>query len=192
MPPGGTLGARPTGLSAQRQPQRRGRDKMSRMITAPTGRIPVPALTVHGIDDPMAFVELDAAFRATMAAADTAGHLVKTFTADAEHSDLCDAAYTTLLAALLHWLESGVAPPRPASPSAAPRWRRRSTPAASFCLTTGWHRWPPGCQAGCGLDLHWISNTARSALSGKCRDQLIHFGDRRLYLGRRDIGRQRM
>lgn len=110
MPPGGTLGARPTGLSAQRQPQRRGRDKMSRMITAPTGRIPVPALTVHGIDDPMAFVELDAAFRATMAAADTAGHLVKTFTADAEHSDLCDAAHTSLLAALLHWLESGVAP----------------------------------------------------------------------------------
>ncbi len=132
MTVGGTLRARPTGLSAQRQPQRRGRDKMSRMITAPTGRIPVPALTVHGIDDPMAFVELDAAFRATMAAAGTAGHLVQTFTADAEHSDLCDAAHTTLLAALLHWLESGVAPPRPASPSAAPRWPHRSNTGCQF------------------------------------------------------------
>ncbi len=78
--------------------------------TDPTGRIPMPVLTVHGIDDAVAFVELESAFRSTMLAAGTAGHLVQTFTADAEHRYLTDAAYTTLLAALLHWVDAGVVP----------------------------------------------------------------------------------
>ncbi|OGB06353.1 MAG: hypothetical protein A3E25_00330 [Burkholderiales bacterium RIFCSPHIGHO2_12_FULL_69_20] len=78
--------------------------------TDPGGRIPVPVLTVHAIDDPVAFVELSASFRATMARGGSAGRLVQTFTRDTEHSYLSDAAYATLMAALLQWIDSGRPP----------------------------------------------------------------------------------
>ena len=75
-----------------------------------TGRIPVPVLTVHGIDDPTAFVEMDDSFRRTMAAAGTAGHLVQTFTAHDTHSYLADPVYPALLDALQAWLSTSQAP----------------------------------------------------------------------------------
>jgi hypothetical protein len=78
--------------------------------TDPTGRIPVPVLTVHGIDDPIAFVELDHSFGQTMQAAGRGDALVQTFTADNEHSYLSDPVYPTLLAALLEWVERGNKP----------------------------------------------------------------------------------
>lgn len=78
--------------------------------TDPGGRIPVPVLTVHGVDDPTAFVELEDSFRQTMRDAGTADHLVQTFTQDSEHSYLSDAAYASLLSALLTWVEEGKKP----------------------------------------------------------------------------------
>ncbi|GAB2586522.1 DUF6351 family protein [Ramlibacter solisilvae] len=76
----------------------------------PDGRIPVPVLTVHGIGDPTAFVEMDHGFRATMARAGTAGHLVQTFTEDRTHSYLSDVVYVTLLAELSRWARGGAMP----------------------------------------------------------------------------------
>jgi hypothetical protein len=78
--------------------------------TDPNGRIPVPVLTVHGIDDPTAFIEMDDAFLDTMRKAGMADHLVQTFTADNTHSYLSDPVYPTLLAALSAWVKGG---PRP-------------------------------------------------------------------------------
>ncbi|MBG9388594.1 hypothetical protein [Caenimonas aquaedulcis] len=78
--------------------------------TDPDGRIPVPVLTVHGIDDPTAFVEMDDSFLRTMQKAGTASHLVQTFTADNTHSYLSDPVYPTLLAALSSWVQGGAKP----------------------------------------------------------------------------------
>jgi hypothetical protein len=78
--------------------------------TDPDGRIPVPVLTVHAINDPTAFVELESAFRATMQKAGTADHLVQTFTRHAVHSYLADPVYLTLLEALEHWARGGAKP----------------------------------------------------------------------------------
>lgn len=78
--------------------------------TDPTGRIPVPVLTVKGIDDPTAFVELDAQFKATMEQAGSAARLVQTFTRHNGHSYLSDPTYPTLMAALLRWVDEGVKP----------------------------------------------------------------------------------
>lgn len=75
-----------------------------------TGRIPVPMLTVKGVDDPTAFVELDAAFKATMAQGGSAARLVQTFTQHNTHSYLSDPTYPTLLAALLRWVDTGDKP----------------------------------------------------------------------------------
>ena len=83
----------------------------------PDGRIPVPVLTVKGIHDPTAFVELDHRFRATMAAAGTADHLVQTFTHDQSHSFLSAPAYAALTASLVDWVVQGQRP-SPASVAA--------------------------------------------------------------------------
>jgi hypothetical protein len=74
------------------------------------GRIGVPVLTVHGIGDPTAFVELESAFAQTMAQGASAERLVQTFTDDSQHSYLADPVYPTLFAALLQWVDSGVRP----------------------------------------------------------------------------------
>lgn len=78
--------------------------------TDPTGRIPVPVLTVKGVNDPTAFVELDSVFKATMDKAGTSGHLVQTFTQHSGHSYLSDPTYPTLVAALLRWVDDGTQP----------------------------------------------------------------------------------
>jgi alpha-beta hydrolase superfamily lysophospholipase len=76
----------------------------------PNGRIPVPVLTVHGIHDPTAFVEMDNTFAATMAAAGRRDALVQTFTDESEHSYLNDATYVALLEALSQWAQKGAKP----------------------------------------------------------------------------------
>ncbi|RYY69330.1 MAG: hypothetical protein EOO24_51010 [Comamonadaceae bacterium] len=78
--------------------------------TDPDGHIPVPVLTVHGIGDATAFVEMEDQFRRTMEGAGTAGHLVQTFTDDSSHSYLADPVYPTLLAALSAWAQGGARP----------------------------------------------------------------------------------
>lgn len=75
-----------------------------------TGRIGVPILAAHAIGDPIAFVELEAAFRDTMQAAGSGDRLVQVFTSHKEHSYLADAVYPTLFSALLRWVETGERP----------------------------------------------------------------------------------
>ncbi|CAN7156607.1 hypothetical protein LJR129_000127 [Acidovorax sp. LjRoot129] len=78
--------------------------------TDPTGRIPVPVLTVKGVDDPTAFVELDAQFKATMEQGGSGARLVQTFTRHNGHSYLSDPTYPTLMTALLRWVDEGAKP----------------------------------------------------------------------------------
>lgn len=78
--------------------------------TDPQGRIPVPVLTLHGVDDPIAFVELESTFRDTMARGGSAERLVQVFTQDHDHSYLSDAQYVAAISALLDWVERGEKP----------------------------------------------------------------------------------
>jgi alpha-beta hydrolase superfamily lysophospholipase len=78
--------------------------------TDPTGDISVPVLTVHAIDDPTAFVELESTFLDTMTAAGNATHLVQTFTDEHEHSYLSDPEYVALMQSLLFWVVTGEKP----------------------------------------------------------------------------------
>jgi hypothetical protein len=74
------------------------------------GRIAVPVLTLHAIDDPTAFVELESTFRDTMKQGGSGERLVQVFSDDHEHSYLADAEYVTVMAALLDWVEHGDKP----------------------------------------------------------------------------------
>ncbi|MBB6557702.1 hypothetical protein HNP48_000366 [Acidovorax soli] len=78
--------------------------------TDPTGRIDVPVLTTKGVDDPTAFVELDAFFKGTMERAGSGARLVQTFTQHNTHSYLSDPTYPTLMTALLRWVDEGAKP----------------------------------------------------------------------------------
>jgi dienelactone hydrolase len=75
-----------------------------------TGRVPVPVLTLHAIDDPSVFVEHEAAYRETLRGAGQDGHLVQTFTRESEHDELSTAEYATSLAALDTWVRTGRKP----------------------------------------------------------------------------------
>jgi len=96
-----------------------------------TGRIGIPVLTVHGIGDPTAFVELESAFRQTMEGAGTASHLVQVYSDHRDHSYLSDPIYPTLFDALVRWAQQGDKP----------------TPAglAQLCKTYE-ARFGPGCR----------------------------------------------
>lgn len=78
--------------------------------TDPTGRIPVPVLSVKWISDPTAFVELDSYFKSVMQAGGSADRLVQTFTSSGTHSYISDPTYPTLMSALLQWVTKGVKP----------------------------------------------------------------------------------
>ncbi|AZQ40842.1 hypothetical protein EJ357_40895 [Streptomyces cyaneochromogenes] len=83
-----------------------------------TGKVSIPVLTLHAIDDPTAFVEHEAAYRATLRGAGRAGQLVQTFTREREHSELSDAEYAASVDALDAWVREGEKP-TPASVAAS-------------------------------------------------------------------------
>jgi hypothetical protein len=76
----------------------------------PTGRTRLPTLSLHAIDDPTAFVELESAYRAQRQGAGTADQLVQAFSAEREHSYLSDTEYAAFFAALVEWAEAGRKP----------------------------------------------------------------------------------
>ena len=76
----------------------------------PTGEVNVPTLTLHAIDDPTAFVELESLYRQIRERAGTANLLVQTFSDESEHSYLADAQYPALFTALLDWIDKGDKP----------------------------------------------------------------------------------
>lgn len=78
--------------------------------TDPGGRIPVPVLTVHAVHDPVAFVELESAFRDTMQRGGSGARLLQTYTDFDQHSYMADPIYPALLAALLDWADTGARP----------------------------------------------------------------------------------
>lgn len=78
--------------------------------SAPDGRVDVPVLTLHAIDDPTAFVELESAYREVLERAGTASLLAQTFSDEAEHSYLGEAQYPALFTALLAWIGTGEKP----------------------------------------------------------------------------------
>lgn len=75
-----------------------------------TGRINVPVLTAHAVNDPVAFVELESAFFETMQNAGNTKNLVQVFTNSSEHSYLSDPEYPALFNALQAWVEVGDKP----------------------------------------------------------------------------------
>jgi pimeloyl-ACP methyl ester carboxylesterase len=75
-----------------------------------SGKLTMPTLTLHGIGDPIAFVELEAEFAAQVAQAGAAHHLLQIFTDEAEHRKLATPHYAAIFGAMLAWTETGKRP----------------------------------------------------------------------------------
>ena len=116
--PFGNIGARYVGspdddaLNAQVQRYRADPAAVARFAADadPTGRLPVPTLNAHAIDDPVAFVELESAFADAVAGVGQSSRMVQTFTDEHEHSYLADAEYVALVDAVLQWAAKGDKP----------------------------------------------------------------------------------
>ncbi|MFJ5265102.1 DUF6351 family protein [Streptomyces sp. NPDC088387] len=75
-----------------------------------TGKVSIPVLTMHAIDDPTAFIEHESAYRDSLKGAGRDRYLVQTFTKETEHSALSDAEYANSIAALNKWVRTGHKP----------------------------------------------------------------------------------
>jgi alpha-beta hydrolase superfamily lysophospholipase len=75
-----------------------------------TGRLPIPVLTMHAIDDPTVFVEQDAHYRAVVDAAGSGDRLVQSWTHESEHSYLSSPEYAAMLEALMDWIDKAEKP----------------------------------------------------------------------------------
>ncbi|MFM9901619.1 MAG: alpha/beta hydrolase family protein [Polaromonas sp.] len=78
--------------------------------STPDGRVTMPILSLHAVQDPVAFVELESFYRGILERAGTADLLVQTFSDESEHSYLADAQYPALFSALLDWVDHGRKP----------------------------------------------------------------------------------
>lgn len=94
-----------------------------------SGRIDVPVLTLHAIDDPTALVEYEAEYRAKVAGAGRDALLLQTFTREDDHSKLSDAEYAGVFDTLVRWIEAG---PKGAKPAVADVEQACAKEAARF------------------------------------------------------------
>lgn len=95
-----------------------------------TGRVGVPVLTVHGIGDPTAFVEMQSALRQTYERAGNGARLVQVYSDHNTHSYLSDPTYVALFEALLGWVEKGE---KPTPASVAARCQRAEATFGAGC-----------------------------------------------------------
>ncbi|WP_411293851.1 hypothetical protein [Streptomyces kunmingensis] len=89
-----------------------------------TGDVSIPVLTLHAIDDPTAFVEQEAAYRATLRGAGHGKNLVQTFSDEQEHSGLSNSEYANSIAALDDWVRKGKKPTPSSVASSCPDFDR--------------------------------------------------------------------
>ena len=122
----GQVGGQPLDARVQRyaaDPQAQGALSVD---SRPAGRTTLPTLTLHAIDDPTAFVELESVYRAQRQAAGTGDKLVQVFADEHEHSYLSDTEYVALFHAMLDWVDHGTVPtPQSVAQrcaALAPRW----------------------------------------------------------------------
>jgi hypothetical protein len=76
----------------------------------PTGKVTIPTVTMHAVDDPQVPVEVDAMYREIRDQAGSGEKLVQTFTDEHVHPKLGTPQYAALLAALREWMDAGHKP----------------------------------------------------------------------------------
>ncbi len=89
----------------------------------PTGRVNAPVVTLHAIDDARAFVENQAAYRATLARAGKQSSLFQAFTNQGAHCLFTVAEQLGAFQVLLDWIENKTPPTQESLAAACERYR---------------------------------------------------------------------
>ncbi|CDG81090.1 hypothetical protein [Janthinobacterium agaricidamnosum] len=74
------------------------------------GKLNVPAISLHAIDDPTALVEYETEYRNLLKRTGRDAKLVQVFSDEHDHSKLADAEYAAVFDTLSAWLDSGRKP----------------------------------------------------------------------------------
>jgi hypothetical protein len=96
------------------------------------GRVSIPVLSVHAIDDPIVFVEQDSAYREVMDRGGSGPRLVQTWTDEHEHGYLSSPEYAALLAALVKWIDADLKPDLPSTMTQCAAYSRSLDGACHF------------------------------------------------------------
>jgi pimeloyl-ACP methyl ester carboxylesterase len=99
-----------------------------------TGKVSVPVLTIHAIDDPIAFIEMESVYRERLRKAGSADRLVQMFTKESEHSYLSSPEYAAMLELLVGWVQEGAKPTPRAIAAACERHAARLEGGCHFDL----------------------------------------------------------
>jgi hypothetical protein len=74
------------------------------------GKLPIPVVSIHSINDPQVPVEQQAAYRDTVAAAGSTDRLVQAYTDERAHTGQSPPELAATLDALVQWVEKGTKP----------------------------------------------------------------------------------
>ena len=101
----------------------------------PTGKVSIPVVTLHAIDDSRAFVENEAAYRQTFQRAGTLGLLYQAYTNQGGHCLFTAAESLAMLEVLLKWIDTRTPPTSQDVLSACDRYRTELGGACRFNAT---------------------------------------------------------
>jgi alpha-beta hydrolase superfamily lysophospholipase len=99
----------------------------------PSGKLPVPVVSIHSINDPQVPVEAQAAYRDTVAAAGSSDRLVQAYTDEHAHTGQSAPELAAALDALVQWVEKGTKPTPQSIAAACEQFR------AAFEGPCAWH-----------------------------------------------------
>jgi alpha-beta hydrolase superfamily lysophospholipase len=99
----------------------------------PTGKLPIPVVSIHSINDPQVPVEQQAAYRDTVAAAGSTNRLVQAYTDERAHTGQSAPELAAALDALVQWVEKGTKPTAQSIAAACEQFR------ATFEGPCAWH-----------------------------------------------------
>ena len=104
------------------------------LITAddPTGKVSIPIVTLHAIDDGRAYVENEAAYRTTMDRAGTVDRLFQAYTTQGAHCQFTQPESLGMVSVLMDWIENGTRPTTQSLAAACDRYRVQLGGACRF------------------------------------------------------------
>jgi hypothetical protein len=90
-----------------------------------TGKLPIPVVSIHSINDPQVPVEAQAAYHDTAAVAGSADRLVQAYTDERAHTGQSDPELGAALDAVVTWVEKGTKPTAQSIAAACEQFRAK-------------------------------------------------------------------
>ena len=101
----------------------------------PTGKVGIPVMTIHAVDDGRAFVENETAYRKKFGQANTLGWLYQTYTSAGGHCQFTVAESLAIFDVLQTWIETNKVPTNDQIATACEKYRAKFGTSCRFNFT---------------------------------------------------------